>query len=311
MPGKPLERTKVVRSDGVLTTVWKTPADDPVSKSLAANHEKWGVAISSPPPSSVTSLAGKQRNTWDDIQHKQMQLDDDMFDLMQEDVNERLALGLKPIVNKRDLERVTIFDGSKVYVKDDHASSVICPRCGTCFPQGIERLYYMWANCIPCLVCQDDIYTHELISAVKREDVELLVEGVSAIKKREWWHSSGREDWYLPAQSYYNTEPHRRVVHIGTRDSSIQRAEDVLAQSGTKTALFSVPLRVPDSAALKMRNDDDNNDFHRDSKSKRSGKNVDIFLYINKYEDAGSVSLGIRIEHLGVPKKVLDEILTK
>lgn len=201
-------------------------------------------------------------------------------------------------------------DGSEVRVFDrslkenKNVSVFYCKSCDKhlSLEDEDDLMTYRYCKCSCGAVAKDK---DELSVAVVKEN--LWMADVRSVKDGSVFHVTERDNWH--SEIAKNSE---LLVHLGSEEASFHRGRDIANESkgGVNDRLFVYELKVVDSDDASFELNKDLNSAWDVSLSDDNEKvRSDFHLYVNEYEDPGSVSListARRVEVVGRRKLAVD-----
>jgi hypothetical protein len=192
--------------------------------------------------------------------------------------------------NVSDLDSITI-NGQRIAIGVDTHSNFACLQCGNLFQSGIKMNYNPQCQACGAISSRDDI---EVV--LKPESLPMLQDDKNVLEA-SWYHISIRKDWVTDL----NSEEDKPVVHLGSKEAAMERMSDI---GEDEMYLYEVKLNPGIPVAKHL--EDDLNDYQPELVSQMEKSTVmeaeGANRYINRYEDAGSVSLMVSPDSFAVTK---------
>jgi len=179
-----------------------------------------------------------------------------------------------------------IVDGEEIPIALDTHSPIACPKCETFFPEGIEGS--VWTNAYHCVCqnCGEVTHIEDVICAVRESSAAFS--RPDAVKEASWFHFSTKERWH---EGVLNS-PDNPVVHLGTEEAALDRGRHI-GRSTKPMYIYEVRLNsdVVISNPMFLDEDSDQPRTIEEMGKKRDMTADGVNRYLNRYENAGSVSL--------------------
>lgn len=219
----------------------------------------------------------------------------------------------QPTTNLKYPKTVTMADGQTIKTfdpedpKNKKVGPYYCPKCEKHLSKR-KTVKYISGETIAC--CKTDYclhdYTSQLNLAVKTDSLWML--DPTQYKNKTFYHSTFTPNWHKQIL----TDP-TRVIHMGDKDAAEHRAYDRVMlnehpdtqenQTKFDYQLHELQITPPNQKTLPLETDQT---LYRDT----TDKTTHFTLYLNKYENPGSISLEAtadRIKHI----KTIHETITK
>lgn len=282
---------KILRSDGVLTTVHVNPDKSKPNSSRV---------------SKITSVASKSK-----VKKSQVTSTSPSSD-PQKDV-ERTA---------KDFPGDLISSGGETWRISDKSSASYCKRCGNFLT--LKQANKVQLDYIQCSSCKEwiDAGDGAVGVGVLREEVP-LIDNPESLKDRTWFHSTNSEDW-VEFLGSTNQDGNRTLVHLGSLESAEFRLEhrseyEYSLEAGYYAPneelpviynyLYEIAVKEDAKVAPEVQPDRDWNAPTTDETDREGYEVAGVTAYVNYVESPGTISLIAHpdsIEIIGVTRKRWD-----
>jgi len=155
-----------------------------------------------------------------------------------------------------------------------------------------------------CLGCGREIATAVMGIKVHPDSQKFL--NASAVRSSLWHHATYRSNWYVGLDEYSREAGEDILIHLGTREASLDRARTLLGKT-----LYTVKIN-PEATISPYVVEDDNTWPEGTGDLSVEGWNGyfgDVTRYVNRYEMPGSISLIVNYKMISIVEvETLDSV---
>lgn len=178
-------------------------------------------------------------------------------------------------------------NGKDFYVGIEGWNSLACQKCGTFLHESVLSIDIEWGDANTCQQCGDEFSLATLTCAIRPGSVDLLDDDYA--REVSWYHASVNPNWGEEIAKAVDNP----VVHLGEKDTALDRASHVNSSGLSKMYLYEVKIKPEAPLSASLHPDDNvNQPKNADQMSKKDGMTGNgVNRYLNEYETQGAISL--------------------